>query len=76
MYKLDTLTPADMIALLGFIETIREGYDENETEEREKAEVYLYKAQQKIFGKLSDIVINIAKEDELQTGIDDLLNPN
>ncbi len=75
MSKLDGLTPADMMALLNFIETIRQGYEEEEREESEKAEEYLQKAQRKIFGRLSDMVINIANEDEV-TGIDDIINPN
>jgi hypothetical protein len=75
MSKLNSLTPADLMALLSFIESIREGYDDDEQEEREKAEEYLQKAQQKIFSQLSDLVIQIANEDE-EAGIDDIINPN
>jgi hypothetical protein len=75
MSKLNLLTPADMMALLTFIESVREGYEETEQDENEKAEEYLQVAQRKIFGRLSDIVIKIANEDE-QADIDDMINPN
>ena len=75
MGKLVLLTPSDMMALLTFIESVRDGYDENEPEEREKAEEFLQKAQRKIFGRLSDMVIRIANEDE-EADIDDMINPN
>ncbi len=75
MSQLDAYSPTDLMALLTFIESIREGYDEDEQEERAEAEEYLQKAQQKIFSRLSDIVINVANEDE-QAGIDDIISPN
>ena len=73
-------TPSALMALLGFIESIRESYTLEEQEEQAEAEVYLQKAQQRIFSHLSDIVLNIAnegdeEEDELND-IDDVINPN
>lgn len=75
MDNLSTYGPADLMALLGFIESVRDGYDEDEQEEREKADEYLLKAQRRIFSRLSDMVIQIANEDE-EADIDDIINPN
>jgi hypothetical protein len=64
MSRLNSLPPADLMALLDFINIIREGYEDDEQDELERSEEYLQKAEKKIFGKLSDFVIEIANEDE------------
>jgi hypothetical protein len=74
MNSLSKLTPADMMALLQFIQTVREGFDDDEIEEQERAEEYLMKAQKKIFNELSEMVIKIANEE--QPDINDIINPN
>ena len=65
MSKLNSLPPADLMALLDFINIIREGYEEDEQDELEKSEEYLQKAERKIFGKLSDFVIEIANDEDV-----------
>jgi hypothetical protein len=74
MNSLSNLSAADLMALLQFIETVREGFDDDEIEERERAEEYLMKAQKKIFNELSEMVIKIANEE--QPDINDIINPN
>lgn len=64
MRKIQSLSAADLMALLDFINIMRESSSDEEEEADMSTNVqYLQRAENKIFARLSEMIIDIANDD-------------